>query len=277
MLYLLLAISANIMIIFVMKFSERHEGNRYAATTVNYAAGLILSFLLMEHKTLFYAGADGRFAMALALFNACCMTSCMLLIQVSISKNGAPMTTTFNRLGVLIPTVLSMVFFGEIPGFLQIVGILCAVFAIVYLNGGDSGHIRSVSALLCVFGIGGMIDFTSKLYGVFGNTGIQEYFVLYTFIFCTVISGSIMLMMNRHVKKIDLINGLLMGIPNQLMTLGVVNAVLYLPAYLVFPLYSGGVILGVNLINFAVFREKLSRREAAATGIVGIALILLNI
>lgn len=279
MLYLLMAIASNTAIVFVMKFSENHQGNRYAATVVNYIAGVIITYLLMKEKTLFYNTPEGWFAMGLAVFNAICMTSCMLLNQYSIGKNGAPMSTTFNRLGVLIPTVLSMILFHELPTVLQMGGLVLAIAAIVYINGGkgESNHIGSLPTLLLVFVIGGLIDFNSKLYGAFGQVEIQDYYVFYSFVFNTLISLGIMLKMDRSMKKQDVINGVLMGIPNQMITYSMVRAVLFLPAYLAFPLYSAGVILCVNVINFAVFREKLTRREMVATIIIAIALILLNI
>ena len=53
MFYLLLGILSNTTVFFVMKYSESHEGNRYAATLFNYIVGMIISFLLMKEKLLF--------------------------------------------------------------------------------------------------------------------------------------------------------------------------------------------------------------------------------
>ena len=52
MFYLLLGILSNTTVFFVMKYSESHEGNRYAATLFNYIVGMIISFLLMKEKVL---------------------------------------------------------------------------------------------------------------------------------------------------------------------------------------------------------------------------------
>ena len=53
-----------------------------------------------------------------------------------MGKNGTPISTTFNRLGVLIPTVFSILLFGERPQIVQIAGIALAVSAIIYINSG---------------------------------------------------------------------------------------------------------------------------------------------
>ena len=50
-----------------------------------------------------------------------------------------------------------------------------------------------------------------------------------------------------------------------------------LPAYIVFPVYSGAVILLVNGIGAACFKERLTRREIIATAMIAAALVMLNI
>lgn len=279
MYYLLMAIAANISIIFIMKHSEERQGNRYAVTMVNYITGVLISYLLMKEKILFDLSASGCFALGLALFNAVCMTGCMLFIQYSISKNGAPLTTTFNRLGILIPTVLSMFLFHELPTLVKMSGVAAAVFAIIYINGGRKEEKNSTAPmiLIAIFVLGGLIDFNSKIYGIYGSSQLRDYFILYTFIFCTIISTIVLLSINRTVKKPDIIKGVLVGVPNQLVLYGMVRAAAVLPAYLAFPIGSSAIIFGVNIINFLVFKEKPTKREVIATLIIAGALILLNL
>lgn len=277
--YLLSAIVSNIMIIFIMKHSEERQGNRYAVTLVNYVTGVLVSYLLMKEKILFDLSAPGCFALGLAVFNATCMTGCMLFIQYSINKNGAPLTTTFNRLGILIPTVLSMVLFHELPTLIKMSGIALAIFAILYINGGkkEEKHTVAPMILLIVFILGGLIDFNSKVYSIFGDLQLRDYFILYTFIFSTIISGAVLLKINPSINKTDVIKGVLVGIPNQLVLYSMVRAAAVLPAYLAFPLGSSAIIFGVNIINFLVFKEKPTKRELIATFIIAGALILLNL
>ena len=278
MFYLLLGILSNTTVFFVMKYSESHEGNRYAATLFNYIVGMIISFLLMKEKVLFYNTPEGWFALGLALFNAVCMTGGIFINQMNVGKNGAPLTATFGKMGVLIPIVLSAFLFREIPTVIQFIGLAAAVFAIVYINEEANGktNIQSLPLLFVLFIVAGLIDFNSKLYAEFGQVEIKDYYIFYSFVFNTVLSLILLLMRNRRIRKQDVVNGVMMGIPNQLITYCMVNAVLYRPAYLAFPLASAGVIVAVNIVNFSVFHEKLSPRELRATLMIGVALILLN-
>ena len=82
---------------------------------------------------------------------------------------------------------------------------------------------------------------------------------------------------NCAVLSLIHIFGAATGVPNTFILYFSLRAVSVLPAYIVFPAYSAGVILLVNIFNYFVFRESLSKQEKVATGLVAIALILINL
>lgn len=189
------------------------------------------------------------------------------------------MTITFNRLGILIPTVLSAFLFREIPTVLKTAGLALAIFAILYMNGEKTGNGKKGvnGSLLALFAAGGCVDMMAKIFGIYGNPRLQEHFIFYTFAFSLILSIGICIVKNPKISRQDVIAGVLVGIPNQLTALCLLKAVASLPAYLVFPVQSASVILIVNVINFLLFRELLSRREYMGTGIIAAALVLINI
>ena len=67
---------------------------------------------------------------------------------------------------------------------------------------------------------------------------------------------------------------LTLGKSNQLSTLFVMRAAAVLPAYIVYPTYSAGLII---LVNYLAFRELLTRRQYLATAMIGLGLILINL
>lgn len=277
MIFLAAAIGANVCMTFLMKYSETHGGNRYALNIWNYLTGTIVSFLLLKDKSRLLV-ADGGVTLGLAVINGFLFVGALVMIQKSILKNGAPLTTTFNRLGILIPTVLSAVLFGEIPGGVQILGLLLCVFAIIYMNTGKKEDRPAFAAgLLLIFVLGGMVDFMSKIYSRYFGSENQKYFVLYTFLAACMISTVMFSRQKQRMRLQDMLIGIGVGIPNQLTTLLILWASMKLPAYIVYPTYSAGLILLVNVINFIVFREKLSVRQYAATGLIGAGLICINI
>ena len=68
-----------------------------------------------------------------------------------------------------------------------------------------------------------------------------------------------------------------MGSFNYLSTMFLLKAILQLPAYIVYPIYSVGFILVVNIVNFLFLKEELSKKDYVAMGLVCVALVFLNI
>lgn len=207
------------------------------------------------------------------------MVAGMVFSRMCIGANGAPLATTFYKLGVLIPIVFTFFLFAEMPTLVQGIGIVIVIATIVYINmgSGESTHIQSFWLLIAVFIVGGMVDFNSKLFNMYGNPDLQEYYLFYTFVFSSLISLFFVLFKDRRISKSDIVLGVLTAIPNYYVSYFILQATLLLPAYIVYPVINVCIILVVNVINFFAFKEKLSKREIYATGFILVALVLLNI
>lgn len=279
MIALLLAMLCGATYSFGMKMTEVTKGNRYAATMVSYTFGVVASILLMEKKVFIYNTPDGWFAVIFSFFTAICLVGGMIYGRKCIAANGAPMQTTFFKLGIIIPMLGSLLLFSEVPTKLQLIGTGIVLFALVYMNLGknDSKNIPSFPLLIIMFIIGGLVEFSFKLYNMYGNIEIKEYYLFYNFLFAALISLAIMIKCNPKISKSDVIWGLVTGIPNYFNMFFSLLAVAALPTYIVYPTISVGTILIVNVMNLLIFREIPSKRELTATGFIIIALVFLNI
>ena len=276
MTYLLSAIGANLIMTFLMRYSEHHDGNRYALNIWNYLAGALISILFLEDKSAIFSG--DLITVLLGIINGIGFVSTLVLIQLSIRRNGAPLTTTFNRLGILIPTILSAFLFNEIPAPLKMFGLFLCIFAIIIMNTGDKKDRPTFMAgLILIFIFGGMLDFISRVYSLYYNADSQTCFVMYTFLSALVVSIIIFLKDGHKMTLRDSIIGIGVGIPNQLTTLLILRAAAFLPAYIVYPTYSAGLIIFVNVINYIAFKEMLSKKQYIATAIIGLGLVFINL
>ena len=70
--------------------------------------------------------------------------------------------------------------------------------------------------------------------------------------------------------------GLIIGIPNYYSSKFVLIALESLPAVVVFPTFSVGCIVVVTLVGVLAFKEKLSKRQGTALGMIMVALAMLN-
>lgn len=54
--YLLSAIAANLIMTFLMRYSEHHDDNRYALNIWNYLAGTLISIIFLKDKSVIFSG-----------------------------------------------------------------------------------------------------------------------------------------------------------------------------------------------------------------------------
>lgn len=294
MVYLLFAILCSTSLNVIFKLSEKSGSNRLAVTLFNFTGATLISLAAIVRSatadpswfSVFFSGFSGVMqptssilALLLGFINSFLYFGAFYVLQLSTSRNGSAMTATFNKLGVMVPAILSVIFFHEIPRPLQIVGVLVALLAIliIYLKKEENSVITLKLALFATFFFGGFADFTSKVYQVYGVEKYQSMFLFFTFFFSLLITGVFMMVKDRRIKHTDIIFGLVSGIPSQLISLFLLNALSTVPAFVLFPLYSVGVILVVNIINLIFFKEKLSARQFAAIGLIVAAVVLLNL
>lgn len=235
-----------------------------------------ISFFMLEDKTLVLH--SNLLSVISGILNGIGFVAALIFIQLSIHRNGAPLTTTFNRLGILIPTILSALLFLEIPAPVQIAGLILCSAAILLMNsGGKEERPAFVFGLLAIFILGGTLDFVSKVCSRYYGVDNQTCFVLYTFLAALAVSVLLFLRDGAPMRLQDVLIGIGVGIPNQLSTLFVMRAAAVLPAYIVYPTYSAGLIILVNVINYLAFRELLTRRQYLATAMIGLGLIMINL
>ncbi|ATW27434.1 EamA family transporter [Candidatus Formimonas warabiya] len=283
MIFLILAILSNCAETIIIRFSERNLHNRYAVTMFNYMITVMMSYFFIGGAKAFSLAGDHRFALFLGVWNGALFVTWLLIYQVSIRHNGVPMSATFAKLGILLPTAGSVVFFAENPSLVQIMGIIIALSAIVLFywpeksRAGEAPKPGFRLLLMLVLLIGGMGDFNSKIFEHFGNPRFDGLFLFYTFLVSLILSMVVWLVQDKRVHQRDVLFGVLIGVPNQLTTMFLLWAIMRLPAYLVFPIYSVSVILLVSLISSLLFKEKLSRLQCLSMILVCVALVFLNI
>ena len=151
-------------------------------------------------------------------------------------------------------------------------------FAIIIMNTGDKKDRPTFMAgLILIFIFGGMLDFISRVYSLYYDADSQTCFVMYTFLSALVVSIFLFIKDGHKMSVQDVLIGIGVGIPNQLTTLLLLRAAAFLPAYIVYPTYSAGLIIIVNIINYLAFKETLSKKQYIATGIIGVGLVFINL
>jgi len=278
MIYLVLAILSSAAVSILMRTSEKHIHNNVTMLAGNYVVCSVLAAFLTGSSGLL-PQADGRGMMLmLGAISGVLYLAGFLLLQWNVRINGVTLSATFMKLGVLVPTLMAILCFGETLRAWQLAGLVLAVIAILLIQL-EKGAGKAVSSLglVVVLLAGGLCDSMSKIYEVYGNPALNSQYLFFTFLTAFILCAAVCLWKRQGVTTADVLFGLLIGIPNYgsarflLLSLGSV------PAVVAFPTFSVATIILVTLCGVAFFRERLSRRQLVAMAIILVSLILLNL
>ena len=201
-----------------------------------------------------------------------------MLMQWNTRHNGVVLSSVFMKLGILVPTVLSVVWFKEMPTGVQIMGFVLALVAIVIINYQKGTRLSSGSwGLLLMLLVGGSGDGMSKVYEEYGNPGFQNLFLFFTFLAALMLCLGLVAYRKERLGIKELLFGAALGIPNFFSSLFMLHALATVPAVIAFPTFSVAVILVVALAGIVCFRERLTRKQILGGALICIALVLLNL
>lgn len=277
MAYLLLAISCSALISIIMRLSSDRVSGNVSMLTMNYLMCLVLSILYTGVDNLLPASTQLPRTIGMGVIHGMLYLGSFVLLQINVKRNGVVLPAIFMKLGLLVPMVLSVVLFGEMPSIRQAVGFAIAIAAIILINQESGSRATKFKAglILLLLG-GGSADAMSKVFEVYGDTTLSAQFLLYTFIVAFLLCAGLMFWKKEHLGRTEVLFGLVIGIPNYFSAKFLLRALEDVAAVIAYPTYSVGTIFVVSLVGVLAFRERLSRRQWFAIGIILIALILLN-
>jgi len=278
MIFLILAVLSSAMVSIVMRVSSDKVTGNLSMLAMNYLICSALGagyghFFLWQPQT-----AGFGMTVLLGIVAGVLYLAGFVMLQRSVRNHGVVLSSVFMKLGLLVPIVLSLVFFREIPTASQIAGFLIAVLAIVLINLKRSGSTnRFGMGLILLLLLGGGCDAMSKVYEVLGNPDLSEQFLFYTFLVAFLLCAALVVRARERFGWKELLFGVLIGIPNFFSAKFLLLALNFLPAVVVYPSFSVATLLIITLTGVAVFKERLSRLQWAALAAIVAALVLLNI
>ena len=278
MIYLILAILSSATIAIIMRFAQQRINYPIGLLAGNYIVCSLMALLLSVPELQNITPQVLVLPTGLGILNGALYLGSFALMQWNTRHNGVVLSSVFMKLGILVSTLLSVVWFGESPTLLQIIGFLLAVAAIVIINFQKGASLNKKSwALLLMLLAAGMGDGMSKVYEVYGNSNFENLFLFFTFLAALLLCLILLARKKERLGIKELCYGAALGIPNFLSSLFLLKSLTVIPAVIAFPTVNVAVILVVSLAGFLLFREKLSRRQIIGGILICIALALLNL
>lgn len=286
MIYLILAVLSSVSIAMLMRGSNRYVKDNMVMFAANYTICVLLSAVFLKadgfviDMGLLNLGQPGlTFAMLFGLFTGIMYLMSFVLLQYNIKKNGVVLASIFMKLGVLVPVLMSVLVFEEVPTAFQVVGFILAILSIIIINANvdSAGKGWSGIWLIILLLAGGFTDSTANIYEKLGRPDFKNHFLLYIFIGATIVSIIGIFAARQKISLYSIIWGILIGVPNYFSARFLLYALMELPAIVTYPVYNIATILLISTIGTLLFKEDMNRRKLLGLGLIIVAIVLLNI
>ena len=276
MFYLLLAIAGSAMISIMLRISSGKIKEGCSMLAFNYLTCTILGMAYAGFTPGIFQNPGFPAALGLGIVNGILLLVSFILMQSSVRKNGVELTSIFTKLGLLVPLVLSVVVFREMPTWVQVIGFCIAIAAIIVINlQKDTGRF-DWSLIILLLRAGGT-DAMAKIYEALGSADLTDPYLLYSFGAAFVLCVGVVISKKERPGFREFLFGTLIGIPNFLSSKFLLSALATVPAVVAYPTFSVATLLVITLTGVLAFREKLKAHQWAALAAILVALVMLNI
>lgn len=280
MIYLILAITCSLIISVIMRTTEKHVKNEMAMFMSNYAIciGLALSYIEDKTQLMALSSTGGTLTLILGIISGILYLGNFVLLKFNMACNGIVMSSTFMKLGIIVPTIMAVVVFHEVPTWNQVAGLFIAICAILLINlEKDSlSEGKKKTWLLILLLTSGITESMSNIFDKLGNTDHSDAYLLITFGTAFILAIILSIKEGKIYPK-DIFFGILIGIPNYFFARFLLLALGSIDAVVVYPTYSVAGIILTAIVGVVAFRETLSKRKLCALGLILFALVFLNI
>lgn len=279
MIFLSLAVVCSAMTSVFMRLSKNRIQNNMAMFMVNYLICGLFSRLFLGAAPLLVM--DGEFFgyFILSIIGGFLFLFGFIFTQICILKSGVVMSSLFMKLGVLIPTIVAIIAFGEVLGAPRLAGIIIAVFAIVIMNfqRGEGKGSSGLGYLILLLVISGFADSMVNVFDELFSGYNKDRFLFFLFISAFVFAFVFWIGKKQRICRWDVAFGIMLGVPNYFSSRFLLLSLGELPAVLVYPVFSVATIVVLTVFGILAFKEKLNRQKIIAMTFMLTALVLINI
>ncbi len=279
MFYLVLSIVASSMLTLVMRHSEGRMKSKTGMLAANYVICMLLAAIFIGPGNLLPKTEGIGPVLGMGAINGFFYMISLVIMQQNIKRNGVVLPSVFSRLGgLVVPLGVAIVLFSEIPKTTQTIGSVLALLSILVISYEKQQTKAGAKWLLfLMFITDGMAAVMSKVFEQTANQVLSDHFLLYTFAAALILCIAVILYNKEKIGLIDVIYGICVGVPNFFASRFMLQALVELPAVVVYPIRGVGGIVLIALVGVLFFKEKLKKHQWLAMIVVLAAVALLNL
>ncbi len=287
MLYIFLSIIVSTLLGISFKVISVKNINSFQAIIVNYVVAGSLGFITTKSQVTPLNVFDQPFiylAVVLGLVFICCL----FFIAETTAKYGISVAQVANRMSVVVPISIAILFYGDGFTLFKVIGILLAVSAVYLVSHKETeGKVEEKFWWLfplIIFVCSGIIDSSINYAQKFLVTDLTLDVFLSTVFASAFILGAIVLLYQLFAKghKFEgsaIPAGIILGIINYstMFFLGKALASGVLEASVFFPINNLSILTISTIISVMVYKEKLSQKNWLGIGLSLLAIFILGL
>jgi drug/metabolite transporter (DMT)-like permease len=279
-LYLLLTILSSSSIAVILKINSRKHGEPLVLLAGNYFSASILSLILLFTEKTVSTSIE---LIPLGAFLSILFVGSIFAFSKSVTLSGAALSTVSSRLSVLVPILLSTLFFNELPTVFQLIGlgltittIILFYFSISEKSIENYSKIKFKYLILVLAGIG-LADFFMKVFQENWTLQNKPWFLFWIFFFSFLITLTLAIRKKNKIKPSTMYLGLLMGIPNIFSSYFLIESLKMFKSVIVYPVVNIGIILFTGIIVKIFWHEHWNNYSKIAMIVGLLSIVFLSI
>jgi len=197
-----------------------------------------------------------------------------IIYQRNIKENGLSLSVSAMRFSLLVPILVSILFFKQYVNPLNYLGSGFILFSFAIMKG--SGSVKNLIWLFILFLITGLSETCIKLYDEYGLAR-QGFFILMLFGSAFIFNLGLLFYKKVKFHYISFAYGMILGFPNQLTTKFFLLSLKSVPAPIAYPLMAACVVLICFLADITIWKRKFNLISYLAYLGIIIGVIFLNL
>lgn len=280
--YILLCASASVLIAHFLKMAETRKMSTVRVLTVNYLIATAVAFGgsgLPERTGL--NDPEMVMPLLLAAFVGVIFIANFFIYSKSVHHNGVGISVAAMRISLIIPVLLSILWYMELLTTAQWIGIGLVFITLWLLLPGKRKMLKepfNAAWLLVLLFIGtGIGDGSLKVYEEeFASVIGKEHFMGFVFLTSFLIGSAVLIWRkNWAFKPSELLLGTAIGVPNLYTAVFLIEALERMNGAVVYSSVNVLTVLGGTLLGLLFWGDKLSRLQWSGIVLTVISIILL--
>ena len=270
-----------------LKHAKNNQQRLNPIGFVNYLTAFCISVWVLSLEQDF---AFSKLTLALGVANGVTYAVGFELFTIGIRLSGVVVTAAIVRLSIVIPILVSMLFWQEIPNLWQGIGLLLTFLAIPLLSQREKEPIDKwtpsrpeisqglgFAVVITILLVTGISRLTMKAFNEMCPIDEKSFYMTLLFGVCTVVYLGVCLRQKVWPNWWETFYGVLIGACNVGGSWALLVALDKVSALIAFPMSSSGGVLFTMFVGMVFLHERLSRTSLIGALLAMIALIFVNL